>query len=80
MDTGALSPDTRLSWEASPTAARYEVCLRRTHEPVWSERRDVGAATSAVLAGISKDDWLFGVSAVSADGHASPAVYPAPSR
>ena len=80
MDTSVLSPDTKLSWEASPTAARYEVCLRRTSEPTWSERRDVGPNTTAVLVGISKDDWLFGVSAVSADGQASPAVYPTPAK
>lgn len=80
MDTSALSPDTRLSWEASPTAARYEVLMRHTSEPTWTERRGVGSNTSAVLTGISKDDWLFGVSAVSVDGHASLAVYPAPSK
>jgi len=80
MDTSKLSPDTRLTWDASPTAARYEVCLRRTHEPVWTERRDAGQVTSALLTGISKDDWLFGVSAISADGHASTPVYPAPAR
>ena len=80
MDTALLSPDTQLYWDASPSAARYEIGMRRTSEPSWSRWRDVGANTSAVLSGLSKDDWLFGVSAISADGHRSPAVYPAPSK
>lgn len=80
MDISELSPDTRLSWEPSPGAARYEVLMRRTSEPDWTSRKDIGAATSATLVGISKDDWLFGVCALSADGARSPAVYPRPAK
>ncbi|TAH35096.1 MAG: M20/M25/M40 family metallo-hydrolase [Planctomycetota bacterium] len=78
MDTRRLSPHTRLSWEPCAGAAGYAVLLRRTHEPDWTQRRDVGEATEITLEGFSKDDWLFALEAYDAAGHRSLPVYPTP--
>jgi hypothetical protein len=79
VDTKALTNDTLLSWEPVPRAVRYEVVRRLTTEPVWSAVQDAGAATKITIA-LSKDNWQFGVRAVDADGHRSPAGFPTPMR
>ena len=60
-------------------AAGYRVWWRRTTEPQWTHRRDVGAdapdAGRVVLHHIVIDDWFFGVSTQSADGDESPVVF-----
>jgi hypothetical protein len=77
---GAVTPHTTLRWQASPGAASYRVWWRRTTAPQWTHHRDVpaaaGAAQTATLRQIAIDDWFFGVSALSADGHESPVVFP----
>jgi len=74
---GAVKPDTTVSWSAVPGAAGYRVWWRATTAPQWTHSRTVPAeATSLVLPGIVIDDWFFGVSALSADGHESPVVFP----
>ncbi len=79
MDTKALDNNTTLSWPPVPRAVRYEVLRRSTSDPVWTAVDDAGAATTATLK-FSKDNWLFGVRAVDAEGHRSPAGYPTPVR
>ena len=74
-----LGYDSTLQWDAVPGATRYTVVWRRTDEPVWTHARDAGAATSLALP-LSKDDWLFGVRAVDANGDASVAAFPVPLR
>jgi hypothetical protein len=77
---GAVSPHTTLRWKAVPGAAAYRVWWRDTTAAQWTHSRDVpatpGEAQSAMLRNITIDDWFFGVSAVSADGHESPVVFP----
>ncbi|QXQ05727.1 M20/M25/M40 family metallo-hydrolase [Sphingosinicellaceae bacterium] len=73
---GAVTPDTVLKWQAVPGAARYVVWWRKTDAPRWQFSRDAGAATTLTLKGIDIDSWFFGVSAVAADGSASPVVFP----
>jgi hypothetical protein len=75
---GAVTPDTRLSWKASPgaPAAAYRVFWRDTTEPVWTHWRDAGSADSLTLANVAIDDFAFGVASVSADGFESPVVFP----
>jgi hypothetical protein len=78
----ALRTGTLLSWEAVPGAASYRIWQRRTDEPGWPaapaqviEVASAGAAASAMsvdLEGVRGDDWIFGVSAVAADGAESP--------
>ena len=75
---GAVSDDTKVSWAAAPGAARYRVWWRSTTEPQWTHSRDAGPATSIVLKDVVIDDWFFGVSAISADGHESPVEFPGP--
>jgi hypothetical protein len=74
---GAVSPDTTVSWEEVPGAAKYRVRWRDTTDPQWRHMRET-AATNEVLKGVVIDDWFFGVSAVSADGYESPVVFPGP--
>ena len=77
--TARLTNDTDLAWDASDDADRYEIVWRDTTAPQWQHARDVGHVTSYTMK-LSKDNFIFGVRAVSKDGHRSPAVYPKPSR
>jgi hypothetical protein len=79
VETKQLTNDTTLTWQPVPRAARYEVLRRSTTDPVWTDLQDAGTATAATLK-FSKDNWLFGVRAVDAQGHRSPAGYPTPVR
>lgn len=77
---GAVQPHTTLRWRSVPGAAGYRVWWRDTTEPHWTHHRAVPAAAgdtqSATLRNLVIDDWFFGVSALSADGHESPVVFP----
>lgn len=79
IDASELSNDTRLRWQAVSGAAGYRVLWRRSESARWEHARDVPAnAREALLRGISRDDWVFGLQALAADGHASLAVYAPP--
>ncbi len=73
---GAVSADTVLNWQPVAGAAKYVVWWRKTTSPTWEFSRGVGTDTTATLKGIDIDSWFFGVSAVAADGSASPVVFP----
>ncbi|MBW3618556.1 MAG: M28 family peptidase [Proteobacteria bacterium] len=75
---GAVKADTTVKWAAVPGAAEYRVWWRATTDPQWRFSRSAGTATSLVLPGVNIDDWFFGVQAISADGFASPIVFPGP--
>lgn len=94
---GAVSTDTKLSWNPVPGASAYIVRWRRTDSSQWEaslrwDYRDacerivhVGArvgetvgACEAILPRIRVDDWVFGVSSVSADGYESPVASAVP--
>lgn len=79
--TKELINDSTLQWEASAGghAASYEVVWRSTDWPVWTDVKDFGNATTATLP-ISKDNVIFGVRAVDAQGHRSLVVTPVPER
>jgi hypothetical protein len=79
MSVKKLGYDTTLGWDAVPGAARYEVVSRRTYEPFWTDLKDIGPVTTVTMP-LSKDDWLFGVRAVDASGHASVVAFPMPAR
>jgi Zn-dependent M28 family amino/carboxypeptidase len=72
---GAVSSDTTIHWQAVAGAAGYRVWWRDTLAPQWQQSRWVGDATKVTLKDIVVDDAFFGVSAVSADGYASPVVF-----
>jgi hypothetical protein len=91
---GAVSTDTSLSWAPVKGAEDYIVRWRPTDAPNWERSLrvsgnlcmgiDAGAAgmikplCTAVLKGVRVDDWVFGVSAVSADGYESPVASAVP--
>jgi len=77
--TRALTNDTTLSWNAVPRAVRYEVLRRATTDPTWTSVEDAGNVTQATLH-FSKDNWLFAVRSVDAEGHRSVPAYPTPVR
>jgi hypothetical protein len=70
----ALSTDSDITWAAVPGAISYNVWQRRTDAAEW-EAAPVSpgvTGTSVKLKGVRGDDWLFGVSAVGANGAQSP--------
>lgn len=77
-----LENDTTLRWSANeePDLAGYRVVWRQPGAPLWQHSREIGNDLRATLAGISKDDFVFGVVALDRDGNASPASLPRPWR
>jgi hypothetical protein len=69
---GAVQTFTTLTWKPVPGAVSYAVWQRRTDAPDWQTRVATTTATTALLNGVRADDWFFGVSAIAADGSASP--------
>ena len=70
LRTTTLENDSTLTWQPSAGAAAYEVLWRPTTSAVWEHAQGVGNVTSATLP-ISKDNVIFAVRAVDADGHRS---------
>jgi len=77
--TKDLENDSTLTWQTAPGAASYEVVWRATTSTEWEHAQSFGNATRATLK-LSKDNVIFGVRAVDAAGHRSPAVVPMPER
>jgi hypothetical protein len=79
--TKDLENDSTLTWESSPggLASGYEILWRGTSSPKWEYVQKVGAVNSATLK-ISKDNVIFAVRAVDAQGHRSLPVVPLPER
>jgi hypothetical protein len=77
--TKALDNRTQLTWMPVPGAASYEVVRRKTTDAVWTAVTDVGNVTAATLP-FSKDNWLFAVRAVDAQGRRGVPAFPLPVR
>jgi len=79
--TKGLQNDSTVVWEPSPggLATGYEVLWRDTAGPDWQHAQSVGNVTRATLP-LSKDNVVFAVRAVDAQGHRSLAVMPMPER
>jgi acetylornithine deacetylase/succinyl-diaminopimelate desuccinylase-like protein len=76
---GAVSTDTTLKWEPVKGADAYVVRWRATDASEWQRSvRVPGTATGHVLTGVRVDDFVFGVSSVSKDGHESPVASAVP--
>ena len=82
VETAVLSNDTTLRWAAGRESdiTGYRVRWRDTGSLTWQGQRDVGRVTRVTLAGLSKDNLIFGVQALGRDGVASLASYPLPAR
>jgi hypothetical protein len=63
--------DARLRWKPSPGAAGYRIFWRDSWKLDWERERTVGDVSEVVLKDVSIDDYVFGVAALSADGHES---------
>ncbi len=83
--SGAVQPSTTLAWDRpdaaqNPQLAGFRVWWRLTTEPQWQWSvyvSDSGAARQQyTLENVVIDNYLFGVSAVAADGSESPVVFP----
>jgi hypothetical protein len=79
--TKDLDNDSTLTWEASPggRATGYEVLWRATTSPEWEHVEKAGSALRITLK-LSKDNVIFAVRAVDAEGHRSLPVVPLPER
>jgi hypothetical protein len=77
--TKQLDNRTQLTWLPVAGAASYEVVRRRTTDAVWTDVTDVGNVTSVTLP-YSKDNWLFAIRAVDAQGHRGVPSFPLPQR
>lgn len=82
LEAGELTNDSALRWEpsADPALAGYRIVWRSTDSAAWQHSRDVGRVQRVVMEGLSKDNVVFGVQALSKSGHASLAAYPLPAR
>jgi Peptidase family M28 len=78
LDATELSNSSLLTWDIDPQAAGYRVVWRNTDAATWQHQRDLGPTGRALLDGISKDNVVFGVMALSASGHPSLASFPLP--
>jgi len=74
-----LGYETTLRWKRAAGAVSYEILWRATDAAQWESARDVGDVSEASVP-VSKDDYVFGVRSVDANGLRSPAVYPAAIR
>ena len=79
--TKDLENDSTLTWEASPggLAAGYEILWRATSSPDWEHVEKVGSVLRTTLK-LSKDNVIFAVRAVDADGHRGLPIVPLPER
>lgn len=76
---GALSADTKVSWQPVPGAAGYRVRWRQADGPDWTSFRDVpGTATALKLDGVNIDHDFFGVASLSANGAESIVTFAGP--
>ncbi len=80
IDTTALTNLSTLRWTPGTEAdlAGYEVVWRESTAPDWTHVIPVGNVSTATI-DLSKDNVQFGVRAVDAAGHRSPAAAPQPS-
>jgi Peptidase family M28 len=79
--TKNLENDSTITWEKSPggLASGYEILWRATPSPEWEHVEKAGNGTRATLK-LSKDNVIFAVRAVDAQGHWSLPVVPLPER
>jgi len=79
--TAKLENDSTLTWDQSPggRVANYEVVWRATTSPEWEHLQSVENTTRTTIP-VSKDNVIFAVRAVDAQGHRSLAVPPLPER
>src|SRR5215467_8472525 len=78
--TKGLENDSKIQWEAAPGASAYEVLWRLTTDPGFPEGNVTRTKETSVDLPESKDNVIFGVRSVNAQGHRSLIVIPEPER
>jgi Zn-dependent M28 family amino/carboxypeptidase len=75
---GAVRPSTSLRWDPvdHPDLAGYKIYWRDTTAPQWQHSRFIGNVTEYTLNGMVIDNYLYGVAAVSTEGHESLVAFP----
>lgn len=75
---GIVEANTKLKWEkpVDDSIIGYKIYWRLTTSPQWENSRFVGNVDFYELKGIVIDNYLFGVAAVSKNGHESVVVFP----
>lgn len=63
--------DATMRWNASPGAVAYRIYWRDTWTNDWEHSQTIGNVTQFTLKNLNIDDFVFGVSAISADGQES---------
>ena len=63
--------DAAMRWNASPGAVAYRVYWRDTWTNDWEHSQTIGNVTQFTLKNVNIDDFVFGVSAIGADGQES---------
>jgi hypothetical protein len=79
LATKNLENTSAITWDPSSRASAYEVLWRETSSPYWDHVQTAGNVNRATL-DISKDNVIFAVRAVDAQGHRSLPVVPSPER
>ncbi len=81
VNTTALSNDSQFVWQApiggGIGVTGYEVVWRPTDAPFWTHYIPVGNVLTTTVK-LSKDNVIFGIRSVAANGYKSPAVFPFP--
>jgi Zn-dependent M28 family amino/carboxypeptidase len=63
--------DATMRWNASPGAVAYRIYWRDTWTNDWEHSQIIGNVTQFTLKNVNIDDFVFGVSAIGADGQES---------
>ena len=63
--------DATMRWNASPGAVAYRIYWRDTWNNDWEHSQTIGNVTQFTLKNVNIDDFVFGVSAIGADGQES---------
>jgi hypothetical protein len=63
--------DATMRWNASPGAVAYRIYWRDTWNNDWEHSQTIGNVTQYTLKNVNIDDFVFGVSAISAEGQES---------
>lgn len=79
MTTG-LENDSKIQWEAAPGATAYEVLWRLTTDAAFPPQNSVHVTETKADLPESKDNVIFGVRSLDAQGHRSLIVVPDPDR
>ncbi|KAJ9614094.1 hypothetical protein H2200_002230 [Cladophialophora chaetospira] len=81
VNTTALSNDSQFVWQPPIGGAigvtGYEVVWRPTDAPFWTHFLPVGNVLTVTVK-LSKDNVIFGIRSIGANGYKSPAVFPFP--